>query len=543
MKFACNTILMGVTLPLLMLLSACTGHPQQRTEKAKMLVSFEAARLSQATYTLTKNQVHLEKKIIANIKEAVGFDEAKRSSFSVYGTTQFLGNESTFEFKVNPIKNRIVHHIKGPISLTYGKDSTDFWIRNINGIGRKAGRSEKAKIALFLSMLTHEWLSDNSFELVLDEVSKKRITFHYKFADAFISGLITIDAQTYLPQKWTIDSWEGQETFYFRGNLDGRLPWIPQQLDQIDVQGNTIATGFKSREFSQMSQAVFKNYFVPASDFAFSDKVDARVQIKRTKSGHLLIKASINGSNPSWFILDSGAGIDVIDEGWLKNMSNKPIGHIDLVGIGGSVRSNFHSVEKLQIGPVTINNALVSALDLAFLRSLHNEPIAGILGSGFFNRTIIQLDPWRSFATFFESGETLPENLQWLSLSIDEGIPSIQGDLENYKGFFRIDTGEGSAGINIHSGAVTSLNLLKRRETRNKTIWGLGGRMRVQEGEISSFRFGTNTRQQLTVNFLPPSEGALSNPFYYGTMGMGLLKEYNVVFDYRSERVAFTLQE
>jgi hypothetical protein len=74
----------------------------------------------------------------------------------------------------------------------------------------------------------------------------------------------------------------------------------------------------------------------------------------------ILIDVVINGVKGR-FILDTGAAVTAITEGFAKRIGAKQITSSTLGGIGGSVSANIYKVDTIAIGPSVLHNVLISS--------------------------------------------------------------------------------------------------------------------------------------------------------------------------------------
>lgn len=478
--------------------------------------------------------------LLNQIRDAIGIVTTSTLDFSIEGETEFMGNAGHFTFAVNSDENIWFTAFEGPIEYAFGYYSDDHIVKFMNGIIRKAGPNETSRSRLHGYVFSHMWLLENTtFRWNLESNENSNLLLYYQLVDTYSWGVIHIDRETYLPVKWVNHSWEGEEVFQFEGSFDDQSPWIPAYIEITDNNGVTTQTRITNRRTNnQHISDHLSRHFVQENDFYFDTNREASLVLRRSWRGQPMVQASVNNSDPVWFFLDSGAGISVLDNRLVEKLNMEEIGYMDLRGVGGSQHASFHRADQFSIGPLTIQNYLVSALDLSFLDQIFDEPIAGIIGSGVFGRSIVEIDVEKSRVALYDSSEFEDDEFNWFPMLVDDGTPIVEGKLEGNKGFFMLDTGKGAGALAIHSQAVADFKLLESRQIRTDAIGGVGGQMRVQRGIIDTFEIGPFAHHEVDASFLDETGGSFSNPYHIGTVGMRILRDYRIIFDYKNERIS-----
>jgi predicted aspartyl protease len=113
----------------------------------------------------------------------------------------------------------------------------------------------------------------------------------------------------------------------------------------------------------------------------FAADAPAELEVKRARTGHLLVQPVINGRPAGWFIFDTGAGICVISTPVSGNFDLKPSGvELSASGVGGQSMTSALLASTLRLGPVTLHDVPLMQTDLSFLREYLGEDIAGVVG-------------------------------------------------------------------------------------------------------------------------------------------------------------------
>jgi len=476
--------------------------------------------------------------LLDRVRDAIGVTTTSKIDFSLEGKAEFMGNEVDYIFATNSNEDVWFSLLEGPVTYGFGYDSEDYIIKFLNGIFRKAGPEEQSTIRLTGHVHSHSWLLDDApFRWNLKQNEGSGFLLYYQLVDSHSRGVIHINEETYLPEKWINHTWEGEEIFRFEGQLDDKTPWMPAIIEITENDGvNTTTKLLYRSENNTPVKDQLRRYLKPTDDFVF-ENVDPVVDLRRNWRGLLMVQASVNNSEPGWFILDTGAGVSVLDNRFADKLGIEPIGNKVLTGVGGREHAAFHRVDQFRVGPLNVQDYILSSLDLSFLDGFFDQPTAGVIGSGIFGRSIVEIDIKESRVSFYDESQFVGREIEWMPMVVDYGRPAIKGKLESYEGYLLLDTG-GSFGIVVHSNAVVSLNLLEGRQTREAAVGGVGGHTSAHIGNISSLEFGDFVHSDFEGNFIEGSQGAFSDPYYLGTIGMRILRDYRIILDYQNSRIA-----
>jgi hypothetical protein len=181
-------------------------------------------------------------------------------------------------------------------------------------------------------------------------------------------------------------------------------------------------------------------------------------------------------------------------------------------------------------------------MDLDFLTEVFGVNVAGICGYDILGRAVVEIDPTTDTLSIHDPDRYKLTDGRWQEVFLDNHLPAVrckfEGDIE---GLFRLDTGAG-ASIIFHSPAVEKRNLLTGRETTDFTSHEAGGAHSAKVGKIEWFELAAHRFQSVDAGFMQADTGPFSTPYTTGTIGMGILGSFKMVFDYPHKRIAFIKQ-
>jgi outer membrane lipoprotein-sorting protein len=284
-----------------------------------------------------------------------------------------------------------------------------------------------------------------------------------------------------------------------------------------------------------LSDTLFLKPREEGKDYRFtSSEASTRIPFELV-SNHIYIKVKINDSPSLNFILDTGAGANCLDLSKARELGIKTIGKVEAKGVGGSADASFLQVDSIVVGDLILMDQKLASIQLSPLQVYDGMPIDGILGYDFFNRFTVGIDYQNQMLTIWEPdsftysgpGEKIP-------ITIEGNTPQVSGKIDGeYEGTFRVDTGSRSS-LDLHSPFVREHELLKKypKYLNAPSGFGVGGASKGVIARIKSFQIGDFTIDSPVCGFSLAEEGAFATTKSAGNIGGGILKRFNVIFDY-----------
>lgn len=269
----------------------------------------------------------------------------------------------------------------------------------------------------------------------------------------------------------------------------------------------------------------------------FDPSVAPRLEVKRVKTGHMLVRPWVNGHPAGWFIFDTGAGVCVVDPKMVEPLELERSGSVDAVGVGGGQQAATYRSQTLQLGPITLRDHPVMTTDLSFLTPFLGEEISGVIGYGVLSRCIAEIDIEGESISIFDPATYTLEGARWSPMSLDGRIPSIEAQFEGHRGRFKLDTGSNS-GVTFHTPSVTKWSLLDGREVTEAKLGGVGGFVAAKRGAVRVFVFGDVRRDEVKAEFALEAKGTYADASRDGNIGAALLRQFLITLDYEGQRIA-----
>jgi hypothetical protein len=119
-------------------------------------------------------------------------------------------------------------------------------------------------------------------------------------------------------------------------------------------------------------------------------------------------------------------------------------------------------------------------------------------------------------------------------------IPQVDGAIDGIPGKFDIDTGSRSS-LDILKPFVEKHGLVAKYDAKLETVtgFGVGGAARSLLTRAKLLQLGTEEVHNPVTELSVQEKGAFSSPYVAGNVGAGVLKRFNITFDYTHQQLIF----
>ena len=125
---------------------------------------------------------------------------------------------------------------------------------------------------------------------------------------------------------------------------------------------------------------------------------------------HIGISATVNGSGPYEFMVDTGAQIAVIEPSLAGELKLKAAGSLNIVTVVSNVEVPLVSAAVVEIGPVSVEGIQMAVEDLGPIQADYPR-LRGILGNNFLGRFDLLIDH-RHRMLCFDGSRQMQESLR-----------------------------------------------------------------------------------------------------------------------------------
>ena len=279
--------------------------------------------------------------------------------------------------------------------------------------------------------------------------------------------------------------------------------------------------------------ACVSDVFLRATESTNPPSSDARIPLE-FRRGSALVRARANGSQTITFKLDTGFGVTTVHPELVESLGLKRAGSLTITGIAGKEQADWFSGATFAIGDFTYAPRRVAMIPSDAQR--RRRSYDGILGAGFFRRFVVELNPTERTMTLHNpddfhyagNGEVIP-------LQFRRDTPTVEATIhlpgrEPLSARYEIDSGCDGGLCLGH--AFVSRNQLDELPGGNHagTRTGVGGSVETQVGRLPQFQLGRQKLTDVAANFF--REGSPVDADLAGHIGLGVLREFKVIFDY-----------
>jgi len=270
----------------------------------------------------------------------------------------------------------------------------------------------------------------------------------------------------------------------------------------------------------------------------FDAAAPAEIEVRKAKTGHLLVRPRINGRDAGWFIFDTGAGICVAANSVIESLELERTGSIAAAGAGGQSTAPTYRAKELRLGRLCAADHPIMGVDLAFLEPHLGEKIAGVIGFGVLSKCVAVLDLEKPAIALHDPAAYKLERGAWAPLDLSARVPVVTAKFEGHEGRFLLDTGDHSH-VSFNEPTVQERDLLAGRSLTDGKLGGVGGFVACKRGSLARLEIGGRELTDVPANFATEAKGTYAQTDRAGAIGAGVLQQFELVVDYGGERIAF----
>jgi hypothetical protein len=279
----------------------------------------------------------------------------------------------------------------------------------------------------------------------------------------------------------------------------------------------------------------------PPPDFTIAGGQTAAVVPFSLINNHIYLKARLNGQGPFQLMCDTG-GANVVTPELAARLGLSPEGKVQGRGVGEkSQDTGFVKMQTLAVGEVTLSDQVFLVISLETLAGVGGAPLDGAIGYEVFKRFVVKIDYEHSELTL-----TVPAAFSYrgtgtvVPFTFNDSTPEVTGDIDGTPGTFAIDTGSRSS-VTILAPFAKEHDLASRygATTEMVTGWGVGGASRGLLTRAKVLRLGEVSIAEPLMVISTARQGVFADPHGAGNVGGGVLKRFNITFDYANKVLIF----
>lgn len=258
---------------------------------------------------------------------------------------------------------------------------------------------------------------------------------------------------------------------------------------------------------------------------------------------HIIIKVSVDDSEPLDFVFDTGAGLTVIDEDIANQLKlvKKKVDMNEAASVWHLIKHNTISINHFLME----KNIKVYSTNLNHLEISLGRDIDGILGYDLLVHHSVYIDYDLMSMNIYDHGNA-PKSGDAIPFDLNTSIPTIKGKVvlnnnEPHDGTFYVMTGAGTT-LDFNSPYAEQYDVInKTGKHYSYLVKGISKNETLHyEGHVLSFEFGKQKIEDLPIGISTATSGIQADKKVSGIIGSQILRMYNITIDIPDKMIFLT---
>ena len=258
------------------------------------------------------------------------------------------------------------------------------------------------------------------------------------------------------------------------------------------------------------------------------------------EDNRIFVQCKVNGQGPYAFVVDTGAGDLTIDRALAHRLDLHGEHGGNLGGAGShTVSYSTALVTSLAVGTAYAANQQVTILDLSPIRKGIGLPhLDGIIGYSMLRHYAVEVDMDRRVLTLSRERIGLPPDAISVPFSLDSGFVFVQARIQGQPGRILIDTGDRSS-LTLFGPFAKQHDMYGRFGGVRDVLtgFGVGGPVYGDVFELPQLDVLGSRLTSITTRASRQSGGVFASSIAAASIGGGVLRRFNVVYDYPLRRL------
>ncbi|MGD9140821.1 MAG: aspartyl protease family protein [bacterium] len=434
----------------------------------------------------------------------------------------------------------------GPLNITQGDNGEATWILDANGklqVTTKMDEATAKRREVQSLMAEYEYADPGSdiFSLALEgtEEIEGVLCYVVKITNTINSDyyIYYIGVDEFRLEKSTSSEGENSADTYFGDyrEVDGLMVAFYSKETHLQT-GQTQEVNIATYESNPViDHATFDPPEEGGKDYEFASGNSAENLPFKFIENHLFIPVTVGDRTDLW-ILDTGAGMSVIDQAFADDLGLATEGNLKGQGAGGTVDIAITTLPPFELEGVSFNEQKVAVIDLAELIRRIGIESPGILGFDFLSRFVTKIDFANELISFYDpdsftySGTGTP-----VDLHMKEGVFETHATLDGHlSGTWLFDIGASSLSLNasraVRKGYTEKKGVLRMAHgaTHEYQVKGVRG---------EKIEFGGFILDDPVISFRHGVDDTTIYVDRLGILGNTIFRNFVVFVDYANEQV------
>jgi len=478
---------------------------------------------------------------------AGGLDRlSAEQAFYVEGTISLGGMQGTAKsWTQKPGRNRAELAL-GPLNIIQGDNGEYQWVVDQNGKLQVITNPDETTVKRRqVRQLLEEYAYKNreSGVFTVNLVGRE----HIEGKDCYIIKItnnINVDSYTMyinsasfvLEKAAFVEDDESRDVFYgdYRDMAGLQVAFRTKEIARQTGQMQEITLNVYESN-PEIDPALFEPPAQGAKDYQFTDGECALNIPFSFVEDHLFIPVVVNGKERLW-VLDSGAGMTVLNRKFAEELGLKFEGELQGQGAGGTVTATLAALPPYQVGSIAFQGQTVAVIDMDQLISRIGIDVVGILGYDFLSRFVTKVDYADELVSFYD-----PETFVYsgdghlLAMHIEHSLFQVTATLDGkHSGSWLFDLGAGQTHLD---GVYALREGYAARDGVIRMGHGAGHEYQLKEVRCDSMEFAGFTVYEPIISLAYGGTDTTFTADQIGTLGNSLFRNFVLYIDYAGERL------
>ncbi|MDH3627365.1 MAG: retroviral-like aspartic protease family protein [Acidobacteriota bacterium] len=478
---------------------------------------------------------------LEQIRRAAGTDDLPTGDrcLSIQGGGSYRGTDANYEMQLGA-GGAYRYEIDGPMATVVTSDGQRVWQRDGASAVFELQLIMKEALRLGIWIESGYWLAEEA-PIVLGEPLRRGDDWVVtaRTRDGLLDVVVTLDEDTFHPTHVDMANFGADLAIDYSDYraVDGLK--IPHRIRGTDEAGGVDDFRVRKAVTTDCNAEALASLPRGVDDTTFDSATPSQLNVRRIGTGHVAVKPVIDGKPTGWFIFDSGAGASVITPAAAKRLGLEKVGMTVLGGSGEDVAATpLYAIDTFQLGPMTVQNLAFMEMDIdTAVPSLRG--IEGVIGWDILIRARVAMELDTPALNVHDSAGEADADIEWQPLVLHGKHPHVPGTFDGGQpGLFSLDTGAANTTVVFYSPVVERFSLLGKKSGPTRTFNGAGGASRYVNGRLGWVEIGGHRYDDLPVRLSLDKAGAMADPYGLGNVGVTILRDYRLVFDYPNQRIA-----
>ncbi len=290
-----------------------------------------------------------------------------------------------------------------------------------------------------------------------------------------------------------------------------------------------------------LQEAQFRMPQPPPPDFAIAGGKSSTTVPFELFNNHIYVEVKLNGKGPFRVLCDTG-GANIVTPTLARELDLKSEGALQGRGVGEKSEDvGLVKIQSLGVGEATLANQVFAVYPMEAFSAVEGTPINGLIGYEVFKRFVARVDYEHHLITL-----TVPSAFAYkgdgtaVPFQFNAHIPQVEGEIDGIPGKFDIDTGSRTS-LTVLGPFAEKHDLAAHYGAKLEAVtgWGVGGAARGLVTRAKVLRLGKVEVHDPVTELSLQKKGAFVNPYVAGNVGAGVLKRFNITFDYPHQQLIF----